>query len=85
MSEDKRLERIEAKIDDLNDHLGSIDVTLGQQHISLKEHIRRTSILEDEFKPIKKHVNMVEGGFKLLGILASVAAVFECAKVYFNL
>lgn len=80
MSDSTKLDRIEAKLDDVSDHLASIDVTLGQQHISLKEHIRRTNVLEQEIKPIRKHVNMVEGFFKILGILASVAVIAECVK-----
>lgn len=80
MSDDKRLERIEAKLDDVSDHIATIDVTLGQQHISLKEHIRRTNMLEQEIKPLRKHVNMVEGFFKVLGILASIAVIAECIR-----
>lgn len=80
MSEDKRLERIEVKLDDVSDHIAAIDVTMGQQHISLKEHIRRTNMLEQEMKPLRKHVIMVEGFFKILGILASVAVIAECIK-----
>lgn len=79
-SDEKRLERIEAKIDDTNDHLASIDVTLAQQHISLREHIRRTAILEDEIKPIKRHVDMVSGALKLIGLMAALAAVYEGLK-----
>lgn len=80
MSDDKRLERIEIKLDDVSDHIAAIDVTMGQQHISLKEHIRRTTLLEQEIKPLRKHVNMVEGFFKILGVLASIAVIAECIK-----
>lgn len=83
--DEKRLERMEAKLDDISDHLGSIDVTLGQQHISLKEHIRRTALLEHEMRPIKRHVNMLDGALKLLGLIAAVATIFECARLYFHI
>lgn len=77
MSDEKRLERIEKKIDDTNDHLVSIDITLVEQHLSLKEHIRRTSILEQEIKPIKIHVNRVEGAIKFITFLATAVAIVE--------
>lgn len=75
--DDKRLERIEIKLDDISEHLGSIDSTLSAQHVSLRDHIRRTAILEQELRPVKKHVDMVAGGIKLLGILAALAAIIE--------
>jgi len=75
--DDKRLTRIEEKLDDTNDHLASIDITLAAQHISLKEHIRRTAILEADLAPIKKHVNMMSGALKLLGVLTLAAGFIE--------
>lgn len=77
MSDDKRLERIETKIDDIGDHLASIDVTLSGQHISLRDHIRRTAILEAQIKPIEKHVAMMNGALKFIGVLALIAGIIE--------
>lgn len=77
MSDDTRLIRIETKIDDTNDHLASIDVTLSAQHVSLKEHIRRTAILEEDLKPIKRHVDMMNGALKLLGVITLVIGIIE--------
>lgn len=75
--DDKRLERIEAKVDDVSDHLSSIDTTLAAQHVSLREHMRRTALLEKELAPIKNHVLMVKGALKLVGVLAAGAALAE--------
>jgi len=75
--DDPRLTRIETKLDDLSDHLSSIDSTLSAQHESLKEHIRRTALLEEDIKPIKVHVNRVEGALKLITLMAAIAAVIE--------
>lgn len=75
--DDKRLARIEEKIDDTNDHLASIDITLSAQHVSLKDHIRRTAILEAEIKPIRKHVDMMNGALKLMGIIALLIGIIE--------
>lgn len=76
--DERRLERIENKIDKIGDHMSSIDVTLSGQHESLKEHIRRTELLERELAPIKKHVNMVDGALKMISIIAALAAILEC-------
>lgn len=73
----KRLERIEDKIDKVEGHLSSIDVTLAAQHVSLKEHIRRTEILESDVAPIKTHVNRVEGVIKFIALVATVIGIIE--------
>ncbi len=75
MSDDKRLERIEKKLDDTAEHLVSIDVTLAAQHVSLRDHIRRTEILESDIKPVRRHVAMVEGVFKFIGIIATIIGI----------
>lgn len=82
MSDDKRLERIETKLDDTNDHLASIDVTLGMQHESLRDHIRRTAAIEKELIPIRRHVYMIQGaaafialGATIIGILKSIGRI----------
>lgn len=77
MSDDKRLERIEKKLDDSNEHLSAIDSTLAAQHVSLRDHMRRTALIEQELRPIKAHVSRVEGALKLLAILATMAALVE--------
>ena len=79
--DDKRLERIELKIDDSNEHLAKIDVTLAAQHVSLKEHMRRTALIEKELQPIKKHVNMVQGALRLIGVTAAVCAILEFIRL----
>jgi archaellum component FlaC len=73
--DDQRLTRIEAKIDDLSEHLGSIDSTLAGQHAVLREHIRRTAALEKKLEPVEKHVTIVHGIFKLIGVMGTVAAI----------
>lgn len=78
--DDKRLERIEVKIDDLDDQLAGISATLSAQHISLKEHIRRTSMIEEELKPIRRHVYMINGGLILLAALAGSELAYEVFK-----
>ena len=75
------LKSIEKKIDKVDDRLGSIDVTLVKQEENLKEHMRRTELLEDQhtlfqtqLEPIKNHVEQIKGAGRLLAILGAVAA-----------
>ncbi len=77
MSEDKRLERIENKIDDVNHRLGSIDTTLVAQHASIAEHIKRTRILESEFKPMRRKIHMAEGALAFISVIAVIATLVQ--------
>lgn len=74
---DKRLDKIDEKLSKIDDKLGSIDTTLAAQHVSLKEHMRRTELLEKEIRPIKTHVNMVQGAIALITILATIAGIIQ--------
>ncbi len=80
MSDDKRLERIENKIDTATVHLSSIDVTLAKQHVSLVDHIARTELLEKDLAPIKKHVYMIQGAMALITLLGILAGIYEAFK-----
>ncbi len=71
------LKRIEDKIDRIDDKISNIDSTLAAQHVSLKDHMRRTDLLEQTIRPIEKHVYMVNGVLKAIGILAMLAAIIE--------
>ena len=77
---DLKLDRIESKIDDISDHLASVDVTLKGQHITLKEHMRRTELLEKDLAPIKKHVYMIQGAIAFITILATAIGIWQAFK-----
>ena len=79
--DDKRLERIENKIDVLVDKMGEQNATLAAQHISLKEHIRRTDLLEKQMEPVRIHVANVQGILRFIGVLAMLAAIAEAIAV----
>lgn len=75
----------------LHDLLAKIDSKLDDMHEvqvrhdeNLKEHMRRTELLETELKPIKKHVDKVStvGQFLLgaVGLLALIATIYEALK-----
>lgn len=60
------------KLDKIVEDIGEIKVTLGKQQVSLDEHIRRTNLIEEDLKPVKKHVWMVNGALKLVGAVITV-------------
>ncbi len=50
------------------------------QHESLRDHIRRTTLLEQELRPIKKHVDMVSGVLKfivIIGVILGIVAAIQ--------
>lgn len=72
---DRRLDKIEDKLDIVSDKIASIDKTLAAQHVSLQEHIRRTNILENKLEPVERHVTMINGVLKAIGLLATIATI----------
>lgn len=60
-------------LEKIQEQLDSIDKTLAVNTSSLKEHIRRTEILEDEIRPVKVHVQVVNTLAKIFA--AGVAAL----------
>lgn len=67
---DTRLERIEAKID-------IIMVEQAKQHTTLVEHTKRSTMLEEDMQPIRRHVAQMQGALKLLGAMAMLAGIVE--------
>lgn len=76
-SSEKRIIRIEDKIDILSDKLASIDSTLASQHESLKYHIRRTDLLEAKVEPLESFKDKFAGSLKLISIVAMIAGIIE--------
>lgn len=86
-------ERVEVKLDKLDERLDSVDKQLAVYNKQLEIHIEgvnqnRSSInkLDDDIKPVKEHVAKMQGAASLLkitsmalGVLGSIAA----ALIYF--
>lgn len=62
---------------EIRDKLGSIDNTLIEQHVTLKDHIRRTELLEARIPPIEKFMSMVTGAVKLIVLCGVIAGIVE--------
>ncbi len=69
------MKEIVDKLSQLDTRLDSIDQTLVRQEENLKEHMRRTAMLEKQIKPVISHVEQVKGAGKLIAILSLVATV----------
>lgn len=78
--EDKRLNRIEEKLDTITDRLASIDVTLAKQSVILDEHVKRSNLLEAKLTPVERHVSMVSGAIKLIVLGSAIAGIIEIFK-----
>lgn len=65
----------------INDRLNKINTTLTEVKSDLKYHIKRTDMLEDEMKPVKKHILIVNTLCKLsliiLGAIGTIAGVIR--------
>lgn len=73
------LERIFNKIDKMDERLNNIDTSLVRQTVSLEEHVKRTNLLEDEIKPIKKHIYFVNAVFRIIGLLSTISGIIVAA------
>jgi uncharacterized coiled-coil protein SlyX len=80
MSDERRIERIEAKVDTISDKLGETNNILAAQHESLKLHMKRSDMLEKALKPLQRHVSMLEGALKLVGFIASATVLIEIVR-----
>lgn len=67
--------KLDIQHQELDKRLDNIEKVMIAQEINLKEHMRRTDILEESIKPIQKHVTMVEGVFKFLGLLSLLIGI----------
>lgn len=78
----RALDKFESKLDSLDSRLDAVDKTLVKQEANLGEHMRRTDLAESrmdiiqaDIQPIKKHVAMMEGALKGIGVLATIVGI----------
>lgn len=84
MSEDRKSTtvRIFEKLEKIEAHLAEVNTTLEKQHMSLAEHMRRTSLLEEEMKPVVKHVEQVRGAGMLLFLMSLIATIISVVLIF---
>lgn len=85
-------ERLLNKIEKMDDKINNVDRTLIRNTASLELHMERTrqnedmiNLLREDMKPIKRHVAMVDGVLRMVGILASLASIaVGVYKIFFE-
>lgn len=86
-----QLDKIEAKVDIIEEKISSIDITLAKQAKDLEHHIYRTELAEQnlelirqEMVPVKKHVALMDASLKIIGALSSATMfILGVAKMFF--
>ena len=73
--EQEQLNRLESKIDKIQEQQARTNAILAVQHSTLEEHTRRSTMLEEIVLPIQRKVTMFEGGLKILGGIVAVRSV----------
>lgn len=74
MSNDDRLYNTLEKMDQ---RLDNVDITLAKQSVVLEQHVKRTNLLEDEIRPIKKHVDRVNA---IMWLMSGILTLLLAAK-----
>jgi hypothetical protein len=67
--------KIDQKLEKIEDSIQEIKITLVRNTDSLEYHIRRTDLLEKNLEPVQTHVKHVEGVIKFIGIIALIAGI----------
>lgn len=75
--------RIKSNHDEVSDRLVDIEKVMIVQEVNLADHMKRSDHLEslmhrleeNEIKPLVRHVAMVNGAIKLIGILSLVTGI----------
>jgi hypothetical protein len=84
-------QRILDKLEQMDQRLDNIDITLVRQEGQLAEHMRRSllneeavQLLKTQIEPVKDHVKSVNAVLKFAGGIAICLAAFESIKNLFS-
>jgi len=93
MENKELLDKIYNKVEKLVEQLNDLNITVAKQEINLKDHMRRSDLLEEEVKlldnritPIEDHVKFVGSVTKVCGTLfasaSAITAVVELIRFF---
>lgn len=82
--DEHQIDRLETKMDKVGDRLNKIDVTLVSQHLTLLDHVERSTKLEAIVMPIKKKMDMLQGALAFIGLLGVIAGIVDVAIRLFS-
>lgn len=85
------LQLILDRLNSIDNRLNKIEDTSARHDENLKEHMKRSDLLEknlaliesdleNKIEPIQKHINYVEGFFKLIGVIAVIVGIYSALK-----
>lgn len=63
------------KLDKIASDIGEIKIVQAGQAADLREHMRRTAILEDEFRPVRDQIMRWRGAVALLLALITLSEI----------
>lgn len=72
---ERKSDTIIKRLDCIDEKLKSIDITLAVNTQSLKDHMRRTELLEDEVEKNKKHRHRINGALALFGAVSVAGGI----------
>lgn len=75
---------VDKKLDTVLDRMGKMDTTMVRQQVILDEHVKRSNAIEETIKPLQKHVNMMDGAFKFISLMAVIATIVEAIHLIFK-
>lgn len=79
----QQFDKLDTKLDKLDSRLDSIDITLIRQCDSLEYHIKRTNLLEEEIKPLKKFMLQILGVGKFLALVSLILSIIAAFNKFF--
>lgn len=71
---EKQMERMLDKLDETNKELGKINIVLDRNTVSLEEHMKRTKLLEENLKPIRRAYDAI---IWVVGIVVVIAGIWK--------
>ena len=89
---EEKIDSIDVKCENIERHIGNINVILEKNTGSLEEHMQRSKYLEElldsmkekDLKPLTKHVHMVEGVFKFIGLMSVIFGISATIYSFFS-
>ena len=82
---DARFDKLDKKLDKISEDISEIKITQAEQAKDLRYHIKRTTQIENSLLPIVQAKHKLDGAFKVIGIIASIAGfVVAVLKLIFG-
>ena len=91
---ESKLDKIDSRLDKVDSRLNEIDKTIVKQEVNLSLHMKRSDelekhvkLLEDQFKPVRKHVDNITflvNTVKWVGLPVIISFIVYIGKSFFG-